>query len=146
MKKVLFFVLAAFLLTACNQKNKSKTDDQVSTAVGKEVSAEDAPKIKFEKLIYDFGVIKEGERVQYDFKFKNEGKTPLIISNAVATCGCTVPEPPTEPIKPGESAVIKVIFDSSGKNGMQDKQVTITSNANPEAEKLHLVGEVKVKK
>jgi hypothetical protein len=142
-KRILFLVSAVSLLMACNPKDKSKTDDQVKANVGGGVLAADAPKFKFEKLIYDFGAIEEGEKVEYSFKFKNEGKTPLIISNATATCGCTVPETPTAPIKPGESGIIKVVFDSSGKEGMQDKQVTITSNANPEAEKLHLVGEVK---
>lgn len=146
MRKILFIVCSVILLTACTQKDKSKTDEKVAATAGKEIPVEDAPKFKFEKLIYDFGVIAQGEKVEYEFKFKNEGKTPLIISDATATCGCTVPETPKEPIKPGESGKIKVIFDSTGKTGMQDKQITITSNANPEAEKLHLVGEVKEKK
>jgi hypothetical protein len=123
-----------------------KTDAALDKKLGNPtVAAADAPKIKFEKLIYDFGVIKAGEKVQYVFKFKNEGKTPLIITNATATCGCTEPEYPAEPIKPGAEGTIKVTFDSTGKEGMQDKQITLTTNANPESEKLHLVGEVKVK-
>jgi hypothetical protein len=143
MKKLFFITVVALALTACNQSASQKVEERegITTAV----LAVDAPKIKFEKEIYDFGVITEGEKVHFDFKFKNEGKTPLIITDATATCGCTIPEIPTYPIKPGEEGVIKVIFDSQGKNGMQDKQVTITSNANPEAKKLHLVGEVKSK-
>jgi hypothetical protein len=77
---------------------------------------------------------------------KNVGKTPLIITDATATCGCTVPEYPKTPIKPGEEGTITVVFNSIGKTGMQDKVVTIKSNANPEAESLHLVGEIKQKK
>ncbi|MDQ7947292.1 MAG: DUF1573 domain-containing protein [Pedobacter sp.] len=142
MKKSIIYICAVVLLAACKQKGNSSAG-QTAVTGGKTVAAADAPKIKFEQPIYDFGVIKEGEKVQNSFKFKNEGKTPLIITNATATCGCTVPEYPTTPIKPGESGEIKVIFDSTGKDGMQDKQVTVTSNANPEAEKLHLVGEVK---
>jgi hypothetical protein len=142
MKRLLILALAVLTFAACKQK--SKTDDKVAKVTG-EVSAKDAPKVKFEKEIYDFGVIQQGEKVHYDFKFKNEGKTPLIITNATATCGCTVPEYPNAPVKPGEEGVIKVIFDSSGKSGMQDKVVTLTSNASPEADKLHLVGEVKEK-
>lgn len=144
MKKLAFIALALFAITACNS-GESKTDAALSKTLGTTKPSKDAPIIKFEQLIYDFGVIKQGERVQYAFKFKNEGKTPLIITNATATCGCTVPEYPTTPIKPGEGGTIKVIFDSTGKEGMQDKQVTLTTNANPEAEKLHLVGEIKVK-
>ena len=146
MKKLLMIGLAVAMLTACTQNKESKTDEKVADAVEGSVSAADAPKVKFEKEVYDFGVIQEGEKVHYNFKFKNEGKTPLIITNASATCGCTVPEYPTAPIKPGEEGEIKVIFDSTGKNGMQDKVVTLVSNANPVANRLHLVGEVKAKK
>lgn len=144
MKKLFIIAIVTMALTACQQSASQKVAEKTGTTLA--VLAADAPKIKFEKEIYDFGVINEGEKVHFDFKFKNEGKTALIITDATATCGCTIPEPPTYPIKPGEEGVIKVIFDSQGKNGMQDKQVTITSNANPEAEKLHLVGEVKSKK
>ena len=143
MKRILIVALAIFTLSACKQK--SKTDDKVAAETNG-VLAADAPKVEFEKEIYDFGVIQQGEKVRYEFKFKNTGKTPLIITNATATCGCTEPEYPTSPVKPGEEGTIKVAFDSSGKLGMQDKVVTLTSNANPEMEKLHLVGEVKEKK
>lgn len=142
-------VVLAF--AACKQsKSKAIEEKAAETKIANTavpaVLAEDAPKMTFEKIIYDFDVIKQGEKVQYEFKFKNTGKTPLIITNATATCGCTVPQYPTAPVKPGEEGVIKVVFDSMGKMGMQDKQVTITSNANPEAEKLHLVGEIKENK
>lgn len=143
MRKILIVTLAVLTLAACQQK--SKTDDKVAQITGG-VLAADAPKVEFEKEIFDFGVIQQGEKVHFEFKFKNEGKTPLIITNATATCGCTEPEYPSSPVKPGEEGTIKVTFDSSGKLGMQDKVVTLTSNANPEAAKLHLVGEVKEKK
>jgi hypothetical protein len=143
MNKIVCIALIALAFTACTQK--SKTDEKVAENLEATVPSADAPKFKFEKAIYDFGVIKQGESVKYNFKFVNEGKTPLIITNATATCGCTIPDSPTEPIKPGESGEIKVVFNSAGKEGMQDKIITITSNASPEAEKLHLVGEVKLK-
>lgn len=144
MKKVIVIVFAALAFASCRQSATSKLDGKVDQKANGESSA-NAPKFEFDETIYDFGVIKQGESVKYDFKFKNVGRSPLIISDATATCGCTVPEYPTTPIKPGESGVIKVVFNSTGKEGMQDKVVTITSNANPEAEKLHLAGEVKVK-
>ncbi len=149
MKKLFIIAIAVVSFTACKQK--SKLDDKIAaadstTATSAPISEADAPKVKFEKEIFDFGVIEQGEKVQFDFKFKNTGKMPLIITDATATCGCTVPEYPKEPVKPGEEGTIKVVFNSTGKEGMQDKQVTIFSNANPEANKLHLVGEVKVKK
>ncbi|RZL50854.1 MAG: DUF1573 domain-containing protein [Pedobacter sp.] len=145
MKKVLVFAIAVLSFTACRQ-DKSETIEAKAEKASPSVLSDDAPKVKFEKLIYDFGTIEQGEKVHFDFKFTNTGKTPLIITDATATCGCTVPEFPKTPVKPGESGTIKVVFDSSGKMGMQDKQVTLVSNANPEPEKLHLVGEVKEKK
>jgi len=138
MKKLILCVCIALLFSAC-QNNKEASS-------GKVVSVADAPVIKFEEELYDFGVIAEGTSVKYEFKFKNTGKTPLIISNATATCGCTVPEYPTTPIKPGDSGEIKIVFNSQGKVGLQDKVVSITSNANPYLATLHVVGEVKAKK
>jgi LEA14-like dessication related protein len=149
MKRLLVIVLVAFAFTACKQSATDKVEEKLATVSDTSTSGvliEDAAKFKFEKEIFDFGVIQEGESVQTSFKFKNVGKTPLIITDATATCGCTVPEYPKTPIKPGEEGTITVVFNSIGKTGMQDKVVTIKSNANPEAESLHLVGEIKQKK
>ena len=135
MKKTSGFLImvALFSLVACKQQPTTQTTT---------VSAENAPIIKFEKEMYAFGKITEGEKVHYDFKFTNTGKSPLIISSATATCGCTIPEPPKEPINPGKQGVIKVIFDSNGKLGLNDKVITVNSNANPPQSMVHLVGEV----
>ena len=86
------------------------------------------PVIKFNKDVHDFGDITEGEKVDYTFTFINTGEADLIISNAAGSCGCTVPEFPKEPIKPGKKGKMKVSFDSAGKPGNQQKTVTITSN------------------
>ena len=103
--------------------------------------------LTFEKTTHEFGDVKEnGGPIAYDFKFKNVGKTPLIISDAQASCGCTVPEKPDQPIAPGEEGVIKVVFNSEGKFGKQDKVITITSNANPSTTELHIVGEIEESK
>lgn len=139
MKKILILAIATLSFAACRNANTATTEASDATTA---VASADAPVIVFERDIFDFGKIKQGEKVQHEFKFKNTGKSPLVISNATATCGCTVPEPPKEPIKPGAEASIKVIFSSEGKMGMQDKVVTITSNANPTTTSVHLVGEV----
>ncbi|WP_443946376.1 DUF1573 domain-containing protein [Pedobacter sp. AW1-32] len=139
MKKILILAIATLSFAACRNANTATTEASDATTA---VASADAPAIVFERDIFDFGKIKQGEKVQHEFKFKNTGKSPLVISNATATCGCTVPEPPKEPIKPGAEASIKVIFSSEGKMGMQDKVVTITSNANPTTTSVHLVGEV----
>ncbi len=88
--------------------------------------------IKFEKEMHDFGKIKQYSEATYHFKFTNTGKDPLIITDAKGSCDCTVPEWPKHPIKPGESATIKVKYDTK-KLGLFNKTVTITSNARNES-------------
>lgn len=87
-----------------------------------------SPEIVFDKDIHDFETIQQGGNGTYDFKFKNTGREPLVISNAKGSCGCTVPSWPKEPIKPGESSTIKVTYDTK-RLGAFTKTVTITSNA-----------------
>lgn len=148
MKYKILSVMALFAIAACNNPKTESTDQAVenSTVVTSTdtatVSSEGAPAMKFETDSYDFGKIKDGEKVSYDFFFTNTGKTPLIISDASATCGCTVPEIPKEPIAPGAKSKISVVFDSAGKNGLQDKVVTVTANTIPAQTQIHLIGEV----
>lgn len=145
MKKIVIIFSAAILFTACqnnSNNNTEATSQQTDTAA---IAAEDAPIMEFENTSYNFGTVVQGAEVEHEFTFKNTGQTPLIISEASASCGCTVPEYPTHPIKPGESGLLKVIFDSAGKLGVQDRVVTITSNAHPRITELHMIGEVKEK-
>jgi hypothetical protein len=138
--KTLFLglIAAGMLMTACNSnKTGGSTADNSTTA-----NAANVPVMKFEKDTHDFGKIKAGEKVVYDFKFLNSGKSPLIITDAIATCGCTKPEWPKTPIKPGESGTIHVTFNSAAKMGLQDKQITMTANTNPAQNRVHLIGEV----
>ncbi|MBB5397622.1 MULTISPECIES: DUF1573 domain-containing protein [unclassified Mucilaginibacter] len=141
MKKLFLCAIAAGLLitTACNQSSHSANAAVAATG---NVAATNAPVMKFEKETHDFGKIKEGEKVTYEFKFTNSGKSPLIIKDAVATCGCTKPEWPKAPIQPGQAGAIKVTFNSAAKMGLQDKQITITANTNPAQNMVHLIGEV----
>jgi ABC-type Fe3+-hydroxamate transport system substrate-binding protein len=142
MKKLfLSLVAAGMLLSACNSAG-SKTANSASTSAGSAAQAANAPVAKFEKESHDFGKIAEGDKVSYDFKFTNTGKSPLIITNARATCGCTTPTWPKTPIKPGESGIIGVTFNSAGKSGLQDKQITVTANTAPAETMVHLIGEV----
>ena len=87
--------------------------------------------LKFDHMIYDFGRINEGDRVKTQFKFTNAGAKVLLITHAQASCGCTVPTTPKDPIKPGESNVIDVEFNSVGKKGETSKTVTIEANTKP---------------
>lgn len=89
----------------------------------------DAPEISFEKSSFDFGDIRQGQVVNASFKFKNTGKSPLILQNVQTSCGCTVPQWPKEPIGPGKTAELNATFNSAGKMGQQNKVITVFSNA-----------------
>jgi hypothetical protein len=100
-----------------------------------------APEITFEKETHDYGTIDQGADGSYDFKFKNTGKEPLVITNARGSCGCTVPSWPKEPIKPGGTGIIKVTYDTK-RVGAFTKTVTITSNAKTENKVISIKGTV----
>ena len=87
-----------------------------------------APKLTFEKLIHDFGKIKQGDIVSTEFLFTNKGKSELNIRKTKATCGCTVSKPEKSTLLPGESSKLTVTFNSAGRRGTQQKSVTIFSN------------------
>jgi hypothetical protein len=89
------------------------------------------PVLTFPDTTYDFGMMKEGEKVEHDFTFKNTGRSPLIIAGANASCGCTVPTFTHDPVPPGGTGTLKVTFSSAGKHGRVMKVVTVTSNAYP---------------
>lgn len=146
LKSLIAVTSIALVFTACNETKKERTDldtdivknGSSATAVNKE----DLPVVEFEKETHDFGKIKEGEKVAYSFKFKNTGKSDLIITDAKGSCGCTVPNYPTKPIAPGEEGLIDVSFDSAGKTGKQNKTVTLLTNCEPSTKILTIMGEV----
>ena len=86
------------------------------------------PTITFEHEEHDFGTIQQGDKVVYDFKFKNTGEADLTITSARGSCGCTVPEYPKTPITIGKTGNIKVSFDSTGKHGATSKTVMLLCN------------------
>lgn len=102
--------------------------------------------MSFENAMHDFGVIKQGSKVEHNFKFTNTGSNDLIITNAKGSCGCTIPEYPKEAVKPGEAGEIKVSFNSDGKSGEQTKSVTITANTPKGSEILTIKATIVVEK
>ena len=115
-------------------------------ALAIQVNAQDAgPVITFKENSKDFGDITQGQQVAHTFVLTNTGKQPLIISNVAATCGCTVPSWPKEPVAPGKSDEIKVSFNSTGKVGKQNSVVRIYSNASEPIEKVSLISNVLTK-
>ena len=100
-----------------------------------------APQITFSQETIDYGTIKKAANGEREFVFKNTGKEPLIITNCVGSCGCTVPVWPKTPIAPGEKASIKVKYDTQRVGGFQ-KTVTVTSNAATPTKVLTIKGNV----
>ena len=100
-----------------------------------------AATIDFETEVVDYGTVEKGANGEREFKFTNNGKEPLIITSARGSCGCTVPSWPKEPIAPGESAVIKVKYDTQ-RVGPINKSVTVNSNAKTPVKVLRIKGKV----
>jgi hypothetical protein len=152
MKLNLILIFIAFSLTYCTN-NASKTEETAldksileienKGAATSEAKNENAPVISLENAVYEFGTVKEGEKVEHTYSFTNTGKSPLILSNVSASCGCTTPEYSRHPINPGEKGSVTVVFDSQNQVGMQQKIITILSNAEPSRTILQLKGEVK---
>lgn len=135
MRKVVFLLSLALVvlsMTSCNRERSRLAGDVVNnpaSATG-EIDS-DSPQIKFDFEEHDFGKITAGEKVSYTFTFKNTGKSDLIVSRVTASCGCTAPKYSTAPIAPGQSGTIDVSFNSEGRKGVQNKSVTVVTNATP---------------
>ncbi len=142
MKKILFGLFAIALVTGCDQADKSakegsaKQDSTIAQNVNSETNSESDP-ANFTTIEWldtqerDLGKIKEGQKLEVSFRFKNTGTKPLIISKVWAQCGCTVAETPKEPYAPGQEGVIKATFDSQGKPGLNQKEVYANTNTDP---------------
>ena len=146
MKNFLFFIFL-FILFSCSPTEGSK--DITTDAVSNSASAEgkqsaDLAEIKFDEAEFDFGRITQGEKVQHDFLFTNIGKSNLIISGAQGSCGCTIPEFPKEPVRPGQGGKIKVVFNSEGKKSYQEKTITVVTNCEPSTRVLRIKADVVV--
>ncbi|MDH3322102.1 MAG: DUF1573 domain-containing protein [Flavobacteriaceae bacterium] len=146
MKKIIVVgILSLSLFTMSCKEDASSKINQTNLETAKERDSKiksGGAKFNFDKIEHDFGVINEGDIVETVFKFTNSGKSELIITSAKATCGCTVPEWPKEPIMPGESGEIKVKFNSSRKPNLQQKQITLVTNTSNGKEILKIKAQV----
>ncbi len=134
-------------VTSCKDSAASKIT-QAEIAKTNEIiaSSQKVPILEIDKKLHDFGTINEGDKVETEFILTNKGEADLVIIDAKASCGCTVPVKPSEPIKPGKSAPIKVSFDSNGKPGQQEKSITITANTESGIETCSIKANVIAKK
>ncbi|NNE77569.1 MAG: DUF1573 domain-containing protein [Pricia sp.] len=140
MKKVLLtlsvFSVLAFVSCKENASSKIKSDN-VAQAAERDEAGKQIPVMTFEKEEHDFGTIEQGTPQETVFKFTNTGNAPLIITNATSSCGCTVPDPPKEPIAPGDTGELVVKFNGSGQNQVT-KTITVTANTEKGSELLRI--------
>ncbi len=144
--RLIIAVFALIALASCqnNQKKEGVTTDMINhpSSASEEQEEVALGEFEFENDVIDFGEISQGEKVERTFTFTNIGEGDLIISNASGSCGCTVPDWPRNPIAPGESGEIKVVFDSNGKQGRQHKTVTLVANTTPNTTVIAIKGDV----
>lgn len=138
---LLLGIFVLLFLGSCKNKNEISGDsvNNPNTADGN-ADMDELPKFHFydEDNFHDFGNVVEGEKISYSFRFKNVGKSVLLISSVKATCGCTVPKYSEDPVNPGEEGIINVTFKTQGRPGLQNKSVTIMANTQPNTEVLRI--------
>jgi hypothetical protein len=124
------FIVAAGAIIALNKNTSAPAPKP--TIVVDDITAGSANQpittVSFKDSILHKGKIKEGEMLTVEFEFTNTGTEMLIIKNVTASCGCTIPEKPEEPIAPGNTGKIKATFDSRGRAGMNQKVITVVAN------------------
>jgi hypothetical protein len=153
MSRFAVIIIAASLfigLSGCKSNGDKNANTVSPSLVTNPISADGKknsgtlPVMTFEQTKHDLGMMIQGEKLAYTFKFTNTGGTDLIVSNCAVTCGCTVAEWPKAPVKPGESAKIEVVFNSAGKSGSQVKTIQVLANTQPNTTELTITAEVYV--
>jgi hypothetical protein len=140
MKKIgtYFFVMiiaAALFSAACGRNTSGAVKNMPADTTGTAI-------ITFTSPEHDFGKVGAGEKVGCIFSYTNTGDADLVITSASASCGCTVPKYDKKPVPPGGSGTIEVVFDTSGREGMQTKTVVVQSNAENNLVILRILAEV----
>ena len=139
--KAIKYTIASLILAVCFSVNVQAQTENDQKAPEVKADNPNAAEITFETELHDYGTIKQGADGGCEFKFKNTGKDPLIISNAKGSCGCTVPTWPKEPVLKGQTGVIKVHYDTK-RVGAFTKTVTLNSNAKSDTKVLTIKGVV----
>ncbi len=108
------------------------------------VMAQKPAEIKFDKTTHNFGTFSEKDpKVTCTFSYTNVGETPLVVNQAIASCGCTVPEYTKTPVQPGEKGEIKVTYNGAGKfPGHFKKSITVRTNGAVEMTRLYIEGDM----
>ena len=130
-----------FVMMACDNGPKTIDTDMINIPDTTSLANEDLPVIEFDEVLFDFGTIAEGQFVSHSFAFENTGDTPLVLTSVSSECGCTVMKNwPREPIAPGNEGTIEVEFNSTDRDGQQNKKITVVANTYPAKTQLTLKG------
>lgn len=135
-------ILFTAITIAANAQAKADAQPLPNTVAAPAPANPNAAKLIFKEETHNFGELSEGPQATYEFKFTNTGKEPLILSKVQASCGCTTPSWPKEPILPGKDGVIVVTYNTQGRPGPFTKSITINSNADTPTKTIFIKGEV----
>lgn len=133
----IFFAFVLVSLVGCRNRNESTIND--------DLNASGTAQIVFQEYEHHFGKVAEGEKIAYQFVYENSGTGNLVLNSVTTTCGCTVPRYDKKPLKPGDSGSLEVVFDTSDRNGMQTKTITVNSNSASPVVLLKITAEVEQK-
>lgn len=149
MKQLILLSTFIAFLTACENADKKTAEATVPATTEQTTAptaAADVTTVQWLDSAQNFGKVTDGEKVMITFHFKNTGTKPLVIANVQASCGCTVPSKPEEPIAPGAEGKITAEFNSEGRVGKASKYVNVTLNTKQGFASLLFEGEVLPKK
>lgn len=142
MKNTVFLSLVVLLLVSaasCRKKGELPREVVLDSEVLKDTTA-----VSYvDSSVFHFDTLAQGDKAEHTFRIINTGEHNLVIARAFGSCGCTVPEYPKEPVKPGDTALVHVTFNSAGKEGEQNKNVTLVCNTATRSEILYMKGFVK---
>jgi hypothetical protein len=136
-RKAASLVFLVVYFSACTSTN-GKND----TPAAEEKGSGGLGEIVFREYEHDFGKVSEGEKVAYLFPYENKGAGNLVINSTSTSCGCTVSKYDTRPIPPGGKGTIEVVFNTSGRSGMQTKTVSVHTNSKKQVVTLKITAEV----
>jgi len=133
MKYILSLLALAYAVSSCNGPVKKEVKEPTVAASPLPEEKEKKDTASFTTMewidsVKDYGKIAEGQKLEVVFRFRNTGTRPLVIESVHPSCGCTVADPPKEPIAPGAEGEIKGSFDSNGKSGQQHKTIEVMAN------------------
>jgi len=133
LKSLLFLFAAVAIISSCKNNYANNTSSENDAAIK---DSANFTTIQWLDTVKDMGTVTEGQKLEVNFRFRNSGDKPLVIERVTPTCGCTVADPPKEPIAPGKEGEIKGVFDSNGRIGPNHKTLTVVANTKPSQEKF----------